>query len=336
MTKSSESEQKAKLHRRLVRYSFIIGITLSIATGTYLIQQDSSLEWSERLSGLGINLVASAVFATIFSLLVDRERESLISHKIDESITSHFDQFFIEWRQTHSLYMPNRHYPPTESFDKSFNSDLMKSIESSSTYFFQGVTAKYIPGRLIKVQHCPASIIVIIPHPTSSSAQRRVADRIKNPKYVGKSPETIATEMQDEILESLVGLFDYRHLASIEVIFSDETAVTRTELTDSAVFVTWYHGVESRGQAFAETLSFEPTSFYYQVARLRILRTGDLNRSDKAIRFNYNTTEKEARSALAALFNRRIKDIFIPDLRAAFQVRMDSFNNFLKDIGESK
>lgn len=324
-------DPRDRAQRRLARYAFVLSVALCLGAGLYLTDRDSSLSLRMKLSGLGINLVASAIFATIFAFLSDREHEQLVSDRIERSFAEHSRSMIGEWRDLNLLYVPVDRYSSTTSFDIRFNRDLMHSIASSATYYFRGVSAKYVAARLMAARQCPTIVKLAIPSPSADGPmRRRVADRMKNPKYSDKPADRLLREMRDEMLESIVALYDSRSYGTIEIALSNETAVTRVEITDDSLYMSWYHGTESQGQAFPETLRFEAQSFQYQVERLDMIRTVDL--TDHLVRFDRGTTDEGLTELLGRLAGERFDARKLSDLRSAYQVRMAPFLCFLQEV----
>lgn len=322
-------DPRDRAQRRLARYAFVLSVTLCIGLGLYLTSRDDSLSLRMKQAGLGMNLVASAIFAAIFAFLSDREHERLVSNGIERSFVEHSRLMLEQWRNLNLLYVPTDHYSSTTSFDARFNRDLMRSIEGSTTYYFRGVSAKYVAARLVAARRCPTIVKLVIPGPTADgSLRRRVADRMKNPKYSHKPADLLLHEMREELLESIVALYDSRSYGTIEIALCDETAVTRVEITDDSLFVSWYHGAESQGQAFPETLRFGLRSFQYQVARLDIMRTVEL--SDRVLRFGGETTDNRLTDLLSPLAGESLDMRRLSGLRAAYQARMAPFLDFLQ------
>lgn len=320
--------------RRTARYAFLLSLTLVLGIGLYLTFLDTGTSLIIKLSGLGVNLIASGFFAVVFTYLSDRENQQVVSSEIQSAFAEHSKRMIEEWQKQVAFFVPAGQFVPTKGFDPGFNGRLMDELRSASYYCFRGVTAKYVAVRLAALATCPSHVTVILPDPSSQSAmRRRVADRSQNPKYGHKNPTALLEDMQKELKESVVALFDQRFASSISLAFSSETFVTRAEITDQTCFVALYFSSNSRGQSFPETLEFDAGSFYYQVQRLDSDRRVEL--AETLVRFDYTTSESELLAEMSRLFGSEFDSEDLSLLRQRYAARMKNFTTFLGDLNTS-
>ena len=310
------------------RYAFALAIVSCLGIGVYLTAIDSSATIEQKLSGAGVSLVASAVFALIFSLLSDRENRSLIREEISANFGLHSEAMLGEWSKKNVLHLPMSAYSATEGFDRAFNIALMGAFEQSSTFYFRGVSAKYIPARIKAARVCPDSMKIYISGPSAEAAIRtRVADRLKNPKYADSDPNALFESLREEMITSFVGLYDCRAYSSIDVVFFADTSVTRLELTDSQLFMSWYHSPSADASAFPETFGFTPESLPYRTNKLDLIRRGDISR--QTIRVRRDLTALEMCSILSELFDRPFTAADLEAYRQTYWRSMAKFVDFL-------
>lgn len=181
---------------------------------------------------------------------------------------------------TPSQFAPTHSFPGTAGFDPTFNGLVTRDLAATHTYFFRGISAKYVPARLQHRGPGLDAVRVIMIDPSANEAiTLRALDRLHNPKYSGRDLEALQSSLREEILRSLVALFGCRSIATIDVALVASTAVDRVELFDDSVFVALYHGIRSRGKAFPETLRYSKTAVAYSQHRLDCLRQFDLART---------------------------------------------------------
>ncbi|WP_330330415.1 hypothetical protein OHS33_12210 [Streptomyces sp. NBC_00536] len=315
--------------RFAARYAFGLGIVVCLASGAYLTMTNTADTVPQKLSDLGVSLVGSAVFAVVFALLSDRENRSLIRSEISLNFLEHSRSMLREWQSDNGLYLPDATYPATDGFDRAFNTALMEAFERSSSFYFRGTSAKYLPARIKASRRCPSSVKVFIPGPTAAAAVRtRVADRLKNPKYAASNAGELFDALLEEMISSFVGLYDCRAYCSVDVAFSPDTSVTRVELTDSRVFVSWFHAPDADRRPFPLTVAFRPGSFAYQVHRLDLVRRHDI--ADDVIHIRRDLTEREMCDLLSSRFARPFSPADLARYSEAYWRGMEGFLDFLR------
>jgi hypothetical protein len=197
-------------------------------------------------------------------------------------------------------HIPIATYRAGNTYDPDFNRAITASLNRSHLYAFRGTSAKYVPSRLRAVHNRPEELRVVMIDPTSTLAlRRRAADRQRHPDERSRSVDALADELKEEILMAVVALFDIREICNIDIAYTAETAVTRLELFDDSVFITWYHEQHSTEVKFPETLQFRAGSFLYEIQRLDMIRRFDI--AEKKVSFNPSHDERYLVGHLATL-----------------------------------
>jgi hypothetical protein len=267
-----------KLRNRLVTYAFALGYLVVLVIGIVLVAQDHSLTARQVASAVGLNLVASVVFALIFSLLTVQVQERTMQENIEERFTELSANVVATISHNTRTYLPTANYRASDEFDPIFNRDVMRSFATSGNYSFRGPSPRYLPARIKTVRQAPQHIRVIMLDPRLEKAvARRAADRRARPSSQGKTLDDLIAELNDELLMSIVALFDCRRICPVDIIYSGETGVTRTELFDDAVYLTWYHTEASAGRTFPESVRFPVGSLVYETTKLEVGRQYEIN-----------------------------------------------------------
>ena len=252
-----------------------------------------------KLSSIGASLASAAIVAVVFALSANREQSEVVRGQIEQDFERLASALRKEIATLVGAHIPAAEYPGTASFDSRFNRDLMADLGQSHTYVFRGASAKYVPARLRFANHRFESVRVIMQDPVSTTAgRRRAADRIRNPKYAGLTPEQTLAALREEVSRALVALFDCRHMGSISVAFlSQDPSVTRVELFDTACYLSLYHSADV--QQFPSTLRYVPGSTLSEMFRLECAR--QMEDAEKILTFSYHDGEAELVAKLAAV-----------------------------------
>lgn len=321
----------SSLQRRLARYALVLSLGLVVGGGLFLVTQGPSTSWPTILSGLGLNLIASGIFAALFTFLSDREQRNLVVEEIRESFSVHSERLLGAVHARQAYFLPRATFAASKDYNPEFDFELSRAMLDASFYGFRGATAKYVSRRLALLSTCPATVIVVLADPRSESLmRRRVADRTTNPKYHGLSPAEIADSLRRELAESLVGLFDQRFKSTITVAFADETFVTRVEITDKTAFLALHVSRSSRTQGFPEEFQFDSGSLQYVIQRAELERRVEL--SSLKTTFSYSTTEEQLSKFLASVMLDPSGSVDPVPLRVDHQARMQGFDQHLTAI----
>jgi hypothetical protein len=111
---------------------------------------------------------------------------------------------------------------------------------------------------------------VIILDPTVSQViRRRVSDRHRNPRYDGRSDDSLVEALRNEIYMAVVALFDCRDVCAVEIAYASETSVVRVEMVDDALYMALYLTEQSSRQPFPEALRYSRESIHSRVSHFR-------------------------------------------------------------------
>jgi len=242
-----------------------------------LINVDRPASTGSFRSAIGVNLFAAVVFALIFSWFSDRVQQENLRSELAEQFKSLKEDMRADLQRAASMYLPTKTYRAASTFEDAFNRDITSALAATTFYGFRGTSAKYVAQRIRLARHRPLQVRVITLDPTDEpSLRRRATDRLAQPGYSGRSTDELVREIRDEILMSVVALFDIRELCPVDLLLVSEPLVTRVELFDDSVFVSWYQGPDSTGVPFPETLRFQSQSFPHEIERLSLARRFDL------------------------------------------------------------
>jgi hypothetical protein len=91
------------------------------------------------------------------------------------------------------------------------------------------------------------------------------------------------------------------------VTFAAETAVTRADLFDDAVYLSWYHAPLSTTQRFPEAFRFKADSFMYKIQRSEMFRRFEVAEQDRnKFRFDASQNDDDLIAFLEKSMNRTI------------------------------
>lgn len=273
-----------RLRRTLVWYSFGFACSVLLLAGVILVIQDDDLSSGEVSSAVGLNLIASVLFALVFVTLTNWVQDRNLQETISEGFGDLTDRLAQNVSRANQLFLPAKRYEalnPTDSFGDAYNRDLTVDIEESSTFAFDGPSARYVAARLLTARHHPQQIRIAMISPANRRAiSRRAADRRSWPKSQGLPVEQIERDLEDELLMNLVSLFDCRRLCPIEILYYNHTAVHRYVMLDQAVYVSWYHSPQQ--MEMPESYRFGKESFIYLAFRMDLARKFEMS-TDKVV-----------------------------------------------------
>ncbi len=336
MTQPSE-----RFKRSLTVYAFVLAGVITAAVGVFLVIQDRKLSARDILAAVGLNLLASVVFAGIFSFVSNRIQERIHEDNIlahDRRITRQINQQFNTLRrdlhrQISSVmaeYLPAEVFPPTTGYDKKLNRALSLSLSQSRNYYFRGRTAKYVPARIKNSEHRPLQTVkVAMIDPNSQTALRfGVSDRRRQQPNITGSDQELIEALRNEALMSIVALFDCRHFCEIDIGFIASNGVTRVELFDDSVFISRYRE-SAPAYTFPETARFQSGSFVYDYNRAEIQRLVDV--TERRIHLDYRCTETKLCVDLSDLLGYPVAPTDIRSWREAHAASIADFAHLLHE-----
>jgi len=331
MTPPSAAASSA-LRTWLNRYAFALACAVAGIIALSLIYQDKNLTREELLAAIGLNLLASIVFAVVFVLLSERVRERNLRDSLSDQFAVLSAGLRADLMSTATTYLPSKVYQPTSTFADSFNRDVTESLAATRLYAFRGTSAKYVPARIKLCRQHPQQVRVVTLDPSSERAlRRRAGDRNIQESLRNRPIADLISDIRDEIYMSLVALFDVRDACPIEILLVDEPLITRIEMFDDSVFVSWYHGPNSSALPFPETLRFPVGSFIYEVERLGIFRKFELAPTN-ARRFDATQTDADLCAYLTHLSGSTVTQAQLLDWRRRYQVFIRPFEQRLQPL----
>jgi hypothetical protein len=319
------------LRRQLALYAIALSYAIALIAGIILTVQDPKLTSAEIASAIGLNLISSVVFAVIFVTLTARIQDRNLETSISELFADYSDRLLDRISEGYRSYYPSVQYPPSGDFNEVFNRDLTNSIEQSNYYFFRGPSPRYLPARIAATKRGLSRVHVAMLDPRSIRAlTRRAADRMQRPGFKGKTIDQVVSDLRIELLTSIVALFDCRTKCPIHVIYTLDTAVTRAELCDDSIYLSWYHSPVSPGTVFPETLRFSAGSLVYETFKLDITRQFEI--FDNGIIFSSTDTDEDLLAHLTLLTGELISAELLASWRSTYKEFIGKFELLLGDI----
>jgi hypothetical protein len=144
------------------------------------------------------------------------------------------------------------------------------------------------------------------------------------------TPEDEHEGLRNTILKSIVALFDCRHMGTIDVMLDNDPSVYRYEVTDEAIFLTWYHDPGSVGREFAQTFRFGSESYFYNSLRLELLRRFDM--AGRKMSFRQEMTDADLARVLNNLFTTKVSVAEIGKWRHEYATEISDFRIHLKSV----
>lgn len=315
---------------RAGRYAFALAIVVCLAVGTYLTVEDRTSSLATKLSGLGINLIAAAVFSTIFALLVERENRSVVEDQLNDRFATHTSEILAAISKLNT-YLPTEVHPSARAYDPIFNRNLMNDLNHSSYYYFRGPSAKYIAARLKALRRRPDLVRVYIPGPESSASIKfDIANRSRTNRASPDVP-ALYQRFKDDLFTAMIALFDCRAYGRIEVLFCDDALVARYEVTEQHLYVSWYTSFENDSDCpFPETTEFPRSSLHYQTAMVEMERRASFASSSLLISPDLHMAGFKAQ--LASIFGPTYDYDRITDITQEYWNNRSSFLAFLDSL----
>jgi hypothetical protein len=313
--------------RRLVTTAFALAVVFGLLVGFVLTLFDDRLTLDSILSSIGVNLIASVMFALFFSWLSGNiqqrallanlreaygaatERQEAATVRLSQKIDALTGELFGKLAGFQRLYMPDATYEASVVPAPEFNRDINASLAEAFNYAFRGTSAKFVSLRLerIRPRNLNAVEIVTLDPQSTEALKARAVERLQQRRadnMPAASVEEVIEDIRQEILMSLVALFDQRQRCSVKVAFAQEPSATRLEVFDDAVYVSWYQSPKSTRLPFPETFRFLRGSFLYEVYALEVRRRHDL--ADRTLEFRRRTTEAELPALLTPFAGRPV------------------------------
>ncbi|MEU6034697.1 hypothetical protein ABZ801_04760 [Actinomadura sp. NPDC047616] len=258
--------------RTLTQYAMLLAGAVVIGIGVFLLFLDDDLGGGEIASAVGLNLIASVVFAGIFSHLSGKVQERLLLERIEGTIGKLSDDLFGKLDGYDERYMPTGTYGAGDRYDKEYNRHVTDSLANTRSYYFRGTSAKYVPARLHRAPRGNLrDVRIIMLDPRNREVLEARAAIKKDQTGSTEKVEDLAAEIKEEILMSVVALYECRNFCSPEIAFVQDVAATRIEMFDDAAYISWYQGPDSANKPFPESLKFARGTFLYEVQSQELL-----------------------------------------------------------------
>lgn len=324
-----------RIRRTLVNYAFALACVATFAIGYVLVSADQALTPREILANLGLNLVASVIFAVIFSILSTRIQEGGLEESLKESFGQYSAEMIAAVSDGNREHLPIALYPPVDptpdAFGDRFNIDMTKSLDVTNFYAFRGLTARYVLPRLAASNHYPSQVRIAMLSPGDTRAiSRRAADRKPWVRMAGKSLAQLQSELRQELIASVVSLFEYRRFCPVELLYVEDTAVYRYEMFDDSVFISWYHGPQSQGKELPESLRFSAGSFWYKALYLDLTRRFDI--SSQKVTFTHDQDDDFLMTHLSGVLGQSVTQDDIEKWRLAHEASVKDFSDYLRTV----
>lgn len=313
------------------RYAFSFAASFSVITGMIFITQDDELAASEILSSLGLNLIASVIFALVFSFFATEKQEKALKENLDEQFQELSARMLDQMSESNKMFLPIARYPAVNGFGEQFNIDMERSLAETSSFVFRGPSPRYVAARLKHSSRHPGSVRISMIDPQNREALfKRAADRRRWPSSRDKDTQQLCDEVKEEIFCSVVALFDYRHACPVEISYTADPSVYRYEMFDDSVYVCWYHGQVSLGKEMPEALRFSNDSFWYDMLKMEDKRLHDLSKIK--VRFDASHDEAYLLSHLQQLSGEQKTEQDVASWRSTYPEFSRNFIDFLNAL----
>jgi hypothetical protein len=344
--------ESTRIRKTLSAYALALACVTIIAIGVGLTTIDRNLSTRQIFAMIGLNLIASVVFAVIFSLTSSRVQERMQSESHAEQhdalglrLLQQDSELSVKLLDQHSIasdrllqtiakynkfYLPITHFADTESYNSEFNRSITHSLDTSTRYYFRGTSAKYIPIRLRNARSLPEQVkIVMLDIKAEKAVSQGAADR---QLYLrDRDPDQLAAELIDETLMSLVALYDCRNLCNIEIAFNAASGVTRVELFDDSVYVCVRHrGTDGEKAPFPGYVQFDRESYMWEYQRQELARRMEI--AGETVIFHARRRGDELVAILSAIAGRSVSQNEIDAWRASYDNSVAAFTLTLRGL----
>lgn len=323
------------LRSALVTSTALLVALVVTAVGLVMALLDQELSAVVIISGIGLNLAASAVFALVFSLTMGNQQEqALVENLQDESERLRAD-LLQSIRMLGPTFLPSAMYPPIDlhggDFGIRFNLDLMRSFNTASTIVGRLQTAWYLAPRLSVAQHGPQSVKLLILDPRDPSAiERRVADWHLGQPVTKEIRQARTAQFRNDVAASLVLLFDQRHVCPIDILPEGDSSIFRYEVYDDAVYLSWFHAPDSAGRDFPASYRFPRGSFLWQTFHMEVNRRFEM--SKKIIRFRATDEDDKLVEHLREVTGLEVDAERLQQIRTQNEQALEPYVTFLRKI----
>ena len=326
--------ERKQLRQTLIKYASATAALTTILLGVGLVLADSNLSTGTILSSVGLNLIASVIFATVFTILLGRIQQRAIDDNIRESMNEASAELVRHVSELGPMFIPSATYPNSDAgrrFQSDFNRDLSISMARTASYGFRGPSAWYLAARLQMAAHKPQQVKVIILDPSNDRAvAKRAVDQSMQDAMRGLSPAKMHDVVRTHLAMAITALFDCRHICPIEIAYDDYSSVYRYEITDDALFLTWLHNPSAGAAEFPPAFQFSAGSFLYQTLRLELLRKFEI--SQRSVVFQADRTDRFLIKHLSAVLKTQVSPEDLARWRHDYVVALAPFREDLRVV----
>ncbi len=234
-------------------------VVLLLSIGSLAIAPHFSASLNAIFVAIGTSLIASLIFAFIYSGISERYHMLVIRNDLAQCIREEMKEVMHAYR----ALLPDDEFPLTNKPTERFNRTLIDSLKKSHFYYFKGVTGRHIPSRLIDVQarNLRCDLLLVDPH-NNELLRLYILDRFGP----GKNQQEMALlfeKVKREIYMTIVALFDQAHRLSIEITIGLYICpiVSRTEILDDLAFISYF--TEKTATDYPTTYLYKKDSFFY-------------------------------------------------------------------------
>lgn len=269
------------------------------------------------------SLFASLIFALCYSFLVERHHQAAVNEelsqhikraveeiqqaeqlhsqqmmnhilaKIEEVEKSHYHEIALHFREL----IPSQSFPPTDKPGQTFNHLLADELLRSRTYFFKGVTGRYIASRLAVACRQNLTCKVLLTDPTQKEALHLYVKNRFGITLSSSATEERVEQVRREIFMTIVDLFDIaRWISPIELRMYRGPVFYRTELLDGFLMISYF---TSHPTAYPTTYLYEKESFYYKTYLTDFQQTFEL--AERSLVLQPKTTEQDLKAFLTTI-----------------------------------
>ena len=294
-------EGSGKLRRYVSIYGTALALAVVLITGLLLIDGNGTLGDPDTKFQIGLNLIAAAVYGSILAGIAAWVLERNQIQAIREAVRTEAADVHRLVAAASPTYIPAAVYPASDGFSEDFNRDLMDSISRSGSYAFCGPSPRHVAVRLRCLPKPPRSVRIAMVDPTfQPSVHRRAVERGLQRVNAKKDADELKGALYQELLFTIVDLFDYREFCSVELVYHYDPIVYRFEMTDDAVFLSWYNGPSSPRRPMPESMQFQRSSFYYSVLSQTMARRFEASDS---VKFTGSSGDEDLVDHLARLLD---------------------------------
>ena len=223
--------------------------------------------WKEFLNAVATGLLVSAAFGIAQALITSRVSAELLRASVVEEVSHSL-------AHSNNAYFPANEFPASMVPDPLFNARLFQDLESSSTFWFRGLSGRYAAARLAFNQNVSLQAHLILPDPkVQGTFEGRVDYAYRNRIYPDLKVDEIQNAIRRDIALGIVGMLEAsRKCAIMELILTPMPLLDRYEIFKDAIWVTLF-SAPGQGMKFPRTLRFPASSVMYLMQQADCLQT---------------------------------------------------------------